>query len=357
MHLLVCLSSHGFGHAAQTAPVVNALRVRMPGIRITLRTGLPASLLANLFEGPFEHIAEQSDFGMVMASALDVRLEESAVAYAQFHDRWDEQVVREAAMLVDLAPNVLLANVPYLPLAGAARAGIPAAAMCSLNWADIYRHYCRQRTESDRIHAQMLAAYRSAAVFLQTQPSMPMADLPNRRAIGPVARVGANRRLEVRRALGISDEQLLINVAPGGIAMRLPFESWPRRPDVHYLVPAIWEVRRDDVTDFETLGMSFPDALRACDVLLGKPGYGSFTEAACNGVPVLYVRRHDWPEEPYLIEWLERLGRCLEIERGHLESGFLTDALTKLQSLPTRAPVTPAGIDQAVDHLIALWRT
>ncbi|MEK7206896.1 MAG: hypothetical protein AAB134_03335, partial [Pseudomonadota bacterium] len=68
-HLLVALSAHGFGHAAQTAPVVNALRQRFPDLRLTLRTRLPRAFLASRFDGEFEWVPQESDFGMVMDTA------------------------------------------------------------------------------------------------------------------------------------------------------------------------------------------------------------------------------------------------------------------------------------------------
>ena len=40
-------------------------------------------------------------------------------------------------MLRRLAPDLVLTDVAYLPLAGAAQAGIPALSMCSLTWADL----------------------------------------------------------------------------------------------------------------------------------------------------------------------------------------------------------------------------
>ncbi len=48
------------------------------------------------------------------------------------------------------------------------------------------------------------------------------------------------------------------------------------------------------------LRLSVMDVLGSRDAILGKPGYGTFAEAACNGKPVLYVSRGDWPEEPAL---------------------------------------------------------
>ncbi|MDA1107256.1 MAG: hypothetical protein O2845_02500 [Proteobacteria bacterium] len=358
-HLLIAISSHGFGHAAQTAPVVNALRQRIPDLRVTLRTTVPPALLAARFEGEFTHVPVASDFGMRMASAVGVLVDESARAYAEFHRHWEGRVREEAQALAALAPDLVLANVPYLTLAGAAEAGIPAVALCSLNWADVYAHYCGQRPEAAEIHAQMLAAYNSAgnsvgnsaACFLQTEPHMPMTDIARRRSIGPVARIGHTRRAEINRRLGLSERDRLVLIAPGGIEMRLPINDWPRSPRIRWLVAEAWRVTHPDAVSIESLSMHFMDILCSSDALIGKPGYGSFTEVACNAVPMLYVKRHDWPEEPYLVEWLDRNGRSLEIGRAQLERGDIFDALQTLWAMPARPPVAPAGVRQAVDYL------
>jgi hypothetical protein len=172
-------------------------------LRLTLRASLPREFLARRFEGEFEYTPCDTDVGMTMRSALDVDIEGTARAYARFHADWDDRLPQETRALARLAPNLILADVPYLTLAAAARASIRVVAMCSHNWADIYAHYFyRSRPEAPAVHAQILEAYRHAARFLQTKPYMPMSDLPGRIAVGPVARVGANRRAELKKAWG-----------------------------------------------------------------------------------------------------------------------------------------------------------
>lgn len=355
-HLLVDLSYHGFGHIAQTAPVVNALAERLPGLRVTLRSGAPHGLLEQHFRCDFTLISKTLDFGMEMADALAVRVEDSAAAYRDFHRDWKGRVEREAENMAALAPDLLFANVPYLSLAAAASAGIPALAMCSLNWADIYAHYCHDHPEAPEIHGQMLDAYNSAACFLQPLPGMAMGNLANRRAIGPIARLGRNRRAELDARLGLSPADRLVLIAMGGIAFRLPLDSWPRIPGVRWVVLSSWRVRHPDAVELESLDMDFTDVLASCDALLTKPGYGSFAEAACNGVPVLYLGRKDWPEAPYLVEWLKRQGRCMEVERAALERGVIAEQLEALWALSPAAPVEPEGIAQAADLLWDLLR-
>ena len=101
----------------------------------------------------------------------------------------------------------------------------------------------------------------------------------------------------------------------------------------------------------EQLDMPFIDILASCDVLIAKPGYGSFTEAACHGLPVLYVPREDWPEAPYLTGWLHEHARALEVPRRDLETGRFADALDALLAQPARPPVQPSGIAEAADIL------
>jgi hypothetical protein len=138
----------------------------------------------------------------------------------------------------------------------------------------------------------------------------------------------------------------------GGIASQSPIAAWPRQEKIRWLVPADWFVPRPDVVALDTLGMDFTDALASSDALICKPGYGSFAEAACNGVPVLYVSRHDWPEEGCLVSWLKRAGVAGEIGRQDFASGALEPALNALWARPRPAPVKPSGIEQAAGYLL-----
>jgi len=350
-HLLVAISAHGYGHVAQSAPVVNALRRRHPTLRLTLYTNLPRDFLAGRFHGEFAHIDRSPDVGMHMRDALEVDAAASGRAYEDFHRHWDKDVAAEARLLAAHAPDAVLANVPYRILAAAARAGIPALAMCSLNWIDIYRHFCASQPESASILAQMQSAYCSAHAFLQPTPHMPMPAIEHRIGIGPIARLGSERRAEIRQRLGLSTSGKLILVSLGGVPTQLNPAAWPNLPDVRWIVPAAWRPQRRDNVTLESLAMDFVDVLCSADALITKPGYGSFVEAACNGIPVLYAPRLDWPEEPFLVDWLRENGRCLPIQRTQLHEGRFAAALEQLLNLPVRTPVIPSGIDDAVARL------
>jgi hypothetical protein len=346
--LLVSISAHGFGHAAQTAVVVNALWERRPDLQVTLRTALPRAVLEGFFSRGFELIERADDVGMVMASPLTVLAEETAAAYQDLHRGWQERVEAEAAALTRLAPDLVLANVPYLTVAATARAGIPAVAMSSLNWAELYWDFFADRPEAARIRDEMITAYRRAEVFLLPEPSMPMTWLPNRRRIGTLARIGTPRRRELATILSATDEQRLVLVAFGGIAgTRVP-AALPRAPNVIWLTDGGPQDGRPDVASFTALAWPFPDLLRSVDAVVTKPGYGTLAEAACNGTRVLYLCRGDWAEERYLVDWLERHAVCREIEPGELAGDRLLPVLRDLLARPAKSgPAATGGADAA----------
>ncbi|MDR2874882.1 MAG: hypothetical protein LBV44_02995 [Methylobacillus sp.] len=349
-HLLVCISAHGFGHIAQVAPVINALRERIPALRLTVRTMASHEQLRARIHGDFEYLREGGDIGMVMASALDVQARETARAYEHLHHDWEQTVAREADALRVIAPDFVLSDVGYLPLAGAHRAGIPNAAMSSLNWADIFAHYCGEIPGARRIIEQMRQAYADADAFLQLTPHMPMDDLPNRITFAPVAATGRNRRAEINKIFGLQNDEKLVLVSLGGFDSRLPTETWPRIPGARWLIPAIWRSAHPDALVLEKSEMPFGDLLASSDALLCKPGYGSFVEAGCASLPVLTAARDDWPETPHLEHWLATHGMLRKVTRERMERGEFATELRELLTIPRRPPVTPAG-----NQTIAEW--
>ncbi len=351
--LLVDISAHGFGHLGQTAPVLNALAQAVPSLKVTVRSRLPLERLSRAIEIPFEHVPAASDFGYVMNNAIDLDLAASARRYRSFHEDWNARVASEASWLAARF-DAVLANVAYLPLAGAARAAIPAFALSSINWADLFEHSFGREPWAAPILGEMHAAYSSAKLFLCLTPGLPMRGLRNRRSIGPVCRARKPDRAGMAKRLGIPLEDEWLLVAMGGMDFPIDLSLWPQRDRTRYLVPPRIAVARGDITRYSSLEVDFAQLLASSDAIITKPGYGMFVEAACHSRPVLYVPREHWAEEAFLTAWLHKNTRAQAIERDKLMRGELADALQKL--LGQRAPPTPSptGIQEAVAALAAL---
>jgi len=350
-HIVVVISGHGYGHAAMTAPVINRLQQLYPNIKITLSTSVPLPFLNSKFNGPFDYLSHSSDFGMIMNSAFESDLPASLLAYQEFHAQWPTKIAIEVERLRNIGANMLISNIAYLPLIAAQRLGIPAIAMSCLNWANIFKHFFPDERE---IHHQIASAYRSADCFIRTEPAMSMDDFATH-TVDPIVTKGNNCRKQLLTTLQLPAKTKLILVSMGGIKTGINASNWPRLEHVHYLAAnSINGHERNDITLIDNLNISYNNLLSSCDLLLTKPGYGNFTEAAFNVIPVLYVRRDEWPEQPFLAKWLHQQVNCAAITPNEFRDGTFTQPLQQLLSEATATTTFKTGIDESVE-LIASY--
>jgi hypothetical protein len=330
----------------------------MPELRVTLRSDVDAGFARRRLPAGFAHLPEATDVGLLMDGPLVTRWRDSLDAYIAFDADYERRLALEMDTLRRLGPDLVLADIPWLPLDAAGRLGIPGVGLCSLSWYDILGESPVASEVPPALAGRMRAVYAGADRFIRPAPSMPMHWLPNAVDVGPIARVqsgigsGARERLKAR--LGIPMERPLALMQFGGLGGFDPLHDWPEQDRVHWLVQDVGGVRRRDASGLTQLGLDMLEVFGAVDLMLVKPGYGTFAEAACNGVPVLYVPRSDWPEEPALLEWLPRQVPARPIDLERLRDGDLWDAIADLLAAGRPSPVPPSGIEAAADLIAPL---
>jgi hypothetical protein len=108
---------------------------------------------------------------------------------------------------------------------------------------------------------------------------------------------------------------------------------------------------RDDMVRWEKTGIDFTDLVASVDVVLTKPGYGTFTEAGLAGTPLLYLERPDWPETAHLAAWLERYAPCRAASESQIFSPELEKLLMELGGGMHFQNAQPTGIDEVIGFL------
>jgi len=356
MHLLACVSGHGYGHLSQTVPIVAALHERLPGLRVTLRTGLDAATVQARFAAagvPAPAVlADDTDFGFVMRDALTIDDERSLARYLALHGDpgWP---ARERAALRALGVDAVLANIAYQPLAAAADLGLPAFGVSSLNWADLLAQRYPDRTDARGLVASMREAYGRADALFVLQPGLPFESFERRVPIEPIGRRGQARPAALREALGVASATRVMLVAFGGLPMALDTGRW-RLPEGWVAVTFTERVvQTPAVVDGQRLGWPFIDLLASCDLLVAKPGYGTFAEAGFAGRNTAIVPRDDWPESPWLAAWLDRHARCARIALADLRAGRFEPVLEAIAARPPRVPAQGDGAARVAQRIAA----
>jgi len=350
-HLLLAVTAHGFGHLAQSAPVVAALARRLPELRVTLQSDIDPGFARRRLPPGFTQLHEATDPGLVMAGPLVTRWAESLAAYRDFAAGYDRRLARQLATLRDLAPDLVLSDVPWLPLEAAQRLGIPAVGLCSFTWYDILRE-CPPR---DQVPAALLdhlrLVYGATDRFIRPVPAMPLHWLPQVQTVGPIAQRRPDRRAELRQRFGCPADRPLALMQFGGFAGLDPLRAWPEQDQVHWLVQDLGGRPRRDATALADHGLDVLDVLGSVDLILGKPGYGTYAEAACNGVAVLHVPRDDWPEAAALDAWLSGQVPCRTLSLADLAAGRVAGPIAALLAAGRPTPVAPSGIEEAAELL------
>jgi hypothetical protein len=356
-HLVACVASHGWGHLSQTIPMVSALHARLPGLRTTVRTALPAPLVRARFEAvglPAPVVsADDTDFGFVMHDALRVDDEASLARYRAMLAARDTLLDRERDALRALRADLVLANIGWLPIAAASSLGLPAFGACSLNWADVLRARHPGRADVAAVTDWMHESYSRADALFALEPGMPFERFANRVPVPPIARRGAERRDALREALGVPPATRVMQVAFGGMPLALDSAAWQLPPGWIAVVLTADAADGPSARRGDALGWPYHDLLASCDLLIAKPGYGTFAEAGFAGRDTLAVPRDDWPEAPYLNDWLGRHARFAPIGMEAVRAGRFEAALERLQAGPARTPAHGDGAAVIADAIAA----
>ena len=301
-------------------------------------------------EAPFDFLHADDDFGFEMRDALTVDDAATVARYLALHRDLPARIEREREALRALHVDAVLSNVGYLPIAAARSLGLPAFAACSLNWASLLQErYLRQGGRyADAMRpvvATIRDAYAAASGRFALEPGMPFDGMGDATRIDPVGRTGVDRRDALRALLGLPREMRLLLVGFGGVPMALDTRRWQ--------LPHGWAalVFAAGAPPAAVAAWPFADLVASCDVLVAKPGYGTFVVAGRVGRDTLVVPREGWAESPWLMAWLARHARLETLSLEALRHGEFEPALQALASQPGRPVAIGDGAAQLAEAI------
>ena len=354
-HLWVAVTAHGYGHLAQVAPVVSELKRRLPSLQVTLQGTVSRPFATSRLPTGYRHLELPADVPLPMDGPLTTRWADGLADYVAFDAAYSDHAHRQRGLFEESRPDLVLADIPWMPLDVARQMGVPSAGLCSLSWYDILLESPVGSQVPTALADRMRQAYAGADLFLRPAPTMPMRWLPNGRDIGPIAEPRRRVPELLRARFGRPQAERLALMQFGG-AGRFALGGAPRLMDhLHLLSPdADAALGRTDLTVIPADGPTVLEVLASCDVLITKPGYGTFAEAACSGVPVLSLERRDWPESRWLVDWLSAQVPVREIGAAAFAAGDLHAPLSELMAAGPAPPVAPTGVAEAADLLLPL---
>jgi hypothetical protein len=357
------ITAHGYGHASRQMEVIRVLLERRHDARAVVLTAAPESVFAD-YLGALPSVYERvrvvpyrADVGLVQKDGLAMDREATLRALSA---AWGDSEGAEAALARELAvhrPDVVIADVPPVAFGAASRLGVPAVAVGNFDWATIYGAYAVKdaafvpwRELASRWHAR-------ASVALHLEPGPPLSGFARCVEVGVVARRMLVDVRGVRERLAIPESHRAVLVSFGGFGLDDAARRIPRVPGITWiLAPPMTDLRRDD-TRFvgAAAGIPYLALLAACDATFTKPGYGIVAEATAHRTRVVYTDRGDFPEYPYLVQWLHDHAPAAFVPSAELgsERGAekIARALEEVFAVPERWPESAHGGEVVADEI------
>jgi hypothetical protein len=354
------ISAHGFGHAAQVVPVLNALGGLVPGLRALLRTTVPSCFFQDRLSIPWDISPVQQDVGCIQDGPLTIDVGATWREHQRFHATWGERLDAEVAAMQAARPDLVLADTPYLALAAGKRAGIPTIALASFTWDLVLADYpAPPSIDQSALLRAIKTAYAQADLALRITPAPKMTLFPRVTDIGPIGEPAAPARRQLAEALQLAPDEKTVLVGFGGIPLTtLPFTQVERLHGYRFLFDGPLPQSGTGFVSTKSLPFSFKTLMASVDLIMTKPGYGTLMEAVALHIPVVYVRRYNFADEQPLVDYLHRHGRGYELSKEEFVQGRWEPALRSAVGAPRPAHPCPAlsGAREAAVLLAPYWK-
>ncbi len=340
------VSPHGFGHAARSAAIIEALGRGSPAIEVELWTSVPDWFFAESLTVPYRYRELRCDVGLVQRSPVEEDLPASLAALESFWRAADGGGIAEtAAELAAAGAACVVADIAPFGLEVARAAGLPGILIENFTWDWIYEPLAAVEPRFGDWADLLRPKSAGADLHLQLEPfCRPVAGA---HAVPPVARAPRRSGEEVRARLAVPAGDAFVLISLGGVEHRLanlaPLAS---RRGMTFVVPGgSREERRQGNLRLlpHHSPIHHPDLVAAADVVVGKLGYSTVAETVAAGGRMLYVPRPGFRESAVLERYVGERLPARAMTGAELESGAWVEHLAALLGQPRPAPLAGAG--------------
>lgn len=339
MKLRYYISGHGLGHASRSCQIITTLRQRHPRLEVEVSSPARRWFLDNNLQDTPLVATRRWDIGVVQHDSLTLDLPASVAAYDRLYAQREALVEREADNLLRVGVDLIACDLPALPFAAAEQVGIPSVGIGNFDWTWIYRGLAASYPEmadglliqAERFHSD----YQRATLLLRLPMAAPADSFQRRCDVPLVARAAHTPKATIRDRLGIPAGKRLGLISFGGFGLQqLDLRPLAKLHDWVFVLERGIGLPQANLIRLCTGAYYYPDLVAAADAVITKPGYGIVSEAIANHTAVLYTKRGNFPEEPLLIDGLQRYARCQSISNTQLRAGDWGESLAALMKRP-----------------------
>ncbi len=294
---------------------------------------------------------------MVQKDSVKVDLEATYSKVSELLENWSKLVESEVAWLKSRAIELVVTDIPAIPLEAAQRAGLTNVAIGNFSWDFIYSEFAAEESRWEGPVEAFREAYNGTDLLLRLPFHAAMESFPRLEDVPLVAVAGQGRRQELAQLTGADPNKSWILLSFTTLELKQGALSRLQSFDNHQFFtvkPLEWP--GSNLFSVPPDYCPFTDMVASVEAVVTKPGFGILSECQVNGTPLLYVERENFLEYPVLEKALKESLRSLHIPAADLYHGRLGPALAKLEAgLPEPfKPVPSDGGRTVVERLVSL---
>ena len=357
IHLAYFVTPHGYGHAARAAAIMASITEINPDFHFEIFTTVPEWFFAASRPGSYTYHDCISDVGLAqktpLTEDLDLTIQRLSALLPFRLDNLgalQTEIQRTDCRLVvcDIAP---------LGIAAARAAGLPSVLIENFTWDWIYQGYVAEEPRFLQPIQYLREIFSTADYHIQTEPvctPSPASQLTTH----PVSRKARTSASEIRRQLDISPTAKVVLISMGGIEGQYPFvQKLFDFSGLNFIIPGGGQtIRVEKNLVFLPHHSNFyhPDLMCASDMVIGKAGYSTISEAYWAGIPFAYVARQRFPESPVMADFIQSSIGGFEISPQDFQEGIWIERLPEWLARPRTHRQPPNGADQAARFICGL---
>ena len=300
--IYIAVTSHGFGHAVRAATVAEKLQQLRPDLRLIFVTVAPEWLLKSYVEH-FTYRQRVFDVGVIQSDSLTMDKLATLSKMQEIIAREDSIITQEAKYIQDNSVGLVLADIPALAAPIARAAGVPCWMMSNFGWDFIYREW----EGFSKIVNWIENYYQQSDRLFRLPLAEPMNSFP---CITDTGLTGSTPRFDEEKLRSkfklTAPKSKTILLTFGGLGLQaIPYQNLQHFPDWQFITfdrvaPDLPNLLKIDDNTLRPL-----DFMPICGRVFSKPGYSTFSEALCCGVPIVSLTRQDFAEAEILLNGIQ----------------------------------------------------
>ena len=261
---------HGLGHVTRQLALISELEKQ--NIECVLYCHCPEFVRK---EYPNINVHQKSaDVGIIQQDALHIDIAQTCQSLEKTCsieniDSWAKELEKF---------DLVIADIPPLIFAAAAKANVPVLGMGNFDWIWIYQHFSALSNWTE-----LFLKWQEGHYGIQINPGTPL-NLNIIKSVQWIARKAENAN--------IPSPSVLIGF--GGLGIQ-ELEKLPKIPNITWIhAPPTPKIHREDF--LYCTDQPFTNLVHSADVILSKAGYGILAESQRSGTPQIWIERPLFPE-------------------------------------------------------------